>query len=471
MVLNGVGKMVSVRFSQVLGAVLGSMLWAGATTPAIAESRALLIGVGEYQNPGSNLPGIDLDINIMRKIAGRLGYRDNQITVMMDSEVTRDNLLRAFTEIAEKAGENDKVLIYYSGHGTQIPDQPDGDEADNYDEALTLYNLGSGPDYGLLRDDDIREWLEVLPSRHKTLIVDACCSGSAVKSLRLDQTAYPQGTTFFPKSRSCAAGSAKSFGLEEGAELQNVVYLSAAQDDQLSLATGEGSIFTLALQDAFRVGSNISAKQLRAHTDTYIGRRVSAPRRFNPNLLGDARHFDDKTWFAVDQQQPVHAMNRPSELRDWSQLVSQADGPMALKTGQPAYAEGEHLKVSIDMPFDGYLNLVVIDPEDRVLLLFPNGLAQNNQVNRGKISLPYRQFRWPAQAPHGINHLAAIATREPLDLYQTAHNRNDKGEAMGNYLVPTEAGRERIQKHLSKRSSGSGYHANIVAVTTCATGC
>lgn len=458
------------RISHWIASALGCLLCL-CSAPATAESRALLIGVGEYQDSGSNLPGIDLDISIMKKIAGRLGYRDSQITVLMNSEVTSANIVRAFKEIALKAGENDKVLIYYSGHGTQIPDQPGGDEDDNYDEALTLYNLGSGPDYGLLRDDDIRGLLEVLPSKHKTLLVDACCSGSAVKSLRLDQSAYPDGTDFYVKSRQCAGGQSKSFGVEEGAALENIVYLSAAQDDQFSLASREGSIFTLALQDAFREGANISAKQLQAQTDAYVARRVSPQRRFNPNLLGDASHFNDKSWFAVSQQQAMQSADRPSQLRDWSRLVNEADGPIALRTGQSSYSEGEYLKLSIDMPFDGYLNLVVIDPEDRVLLLYPNGLAQNNRVARGKLGLPLREFRWPARPPHGTNHLAVIATQEPLNLFQSSHNRNAKGEALENYLVPTDAGMERIRKNLSKRGNGSGYHANIVPVRTCASGC
>ena len=72
---------------------------------------------------------------------------------------------------------------------------------------------------------------------------------------------------------------------------------------------------------------------------------------------------------------------------------------------------------------------------------------------------------------HGTNHLAAIATREPLNLYQSSHNRNQKGEALGNYLVPTDAGMEHIQKRLSKRGNGRGYHANMVPVRTCAAAC
>ena len=434
---------------------------------ASAESRALLIGVGEYQNPNANLPGIDLDIDIARKLAGQLGYRDSQITVLSNQDVTRENILREFNAMAQSVTGNDKVFIYYSGHGTQIPDT-DGDEKDGYDEALTLYNLGYGEDQGVLIDDEINDLLRSLPSKNTTLMVDSCCSGTAVKSLQLDQKAFPQGTSFIVKSAACpAAGSSRAFGVAEADTLDNIIYLSAAQDTQASLATNRGSVFTLAVQDAFREGTDLSPRQVLQKADAFIAQRVPADKRFNPNLVGDRDLFDSRALFVVDSSAPTPGSDRPSALGAYTDLVQDASGPVSVSTGKRSYREGEELTVSVDMPFDGYLNLVAIDSKDQPVLLFPNNWSRQNDIRQGKLRLPFNQFRWPAQPPHCDTYLLAVVTRQPLNLFDSSHDRDQKGNALANYLVPADAS----LKELKNTRSGGGYLANMIKVTTCRSGC
>ncbi len=436
---------------------------------AIAESRALLIGVGEYQDSAANLPGIDLDINIARKLAGKLGYRDSQIRVLSNQEVTRENIIREFKEMARTVTSNDKVFIYYSGHGTQVQDTS-GDEDDGYDEALTLYNLGSGEDFGVLIDDDINILLRSLPSKNTTLMVDACCSGTAVKSLQLDGQAFPQGTSFIVKSASCpSAGSSRAFGVAEADTLASIVYLSAAQDTQASLATSRGSIFTLAVQDAFRAGTDLSPSQLLQKTDSFIAKRVPADKRFNPNLVGDKSLFDSRALFVVDDSAPSPGSDRPSSLSTFNQLVQDASGPVNLRSGKRNYREGEELSVSVDMPYDGYLNLVAIDPKDNPILLFPNNWSRNNGLRQGRLRLPFNQFRWPAQPPHGDTYLMALVTRQPLNFFETALGRDQKGTVLSDYLVPAEASLKEVNEMTTK--AGEGYLANMIKVETCQSGC
>jgi len=436
---------------------------------ASAESRALLIGVGEYQDSAANLPGIDLDIDIARKLAGKLGYRDSQIRVLSNQEVTRENIIREFAEIAQAVTSTDKVFIYYSGHGTQIPDTS-GDEKDGYDEALTLYNLGSGKDLGVLIDDDINTLLRSLPSKNTTLMVDACCSGTAVKSLQLDGQAFPQGTSFVVKSASCpSAGSSRAFGVAEADTLSNIVYLSAAQDTQASLATSRGSVFTLAVQDAFRSGTDISPRELLQKTDAYISQRIPADMRFNPNLIGDKNLLDRRALFVVDNSAPSPGSDRPSSLGTFTQLVQDASGPVNLRTGKRSYREGEELSLSVDMPYDGYLNLVAIDPNDDPVLLFPNNWSRNNSLRQGRLHLPFNQFRWPAQPPHGDTYLMALVTRQALNFFETALGRDQKGTVLSDYLVPAEASLKEVNEMTAK--AGEGYLANMIKVETCQSGC
>jgi len=456
------------RKNLLAACALGVTAWLHPTF-ANAESRALLIGIGEYQDSRANLPGIDLDINIARKLAGKLGYRDSQIRVLSNQQVTRENIIREFKEMAQTVTSSDKVFIYYSGHGTQVQDTS-GDEDDGYDEALTLYNLGSGEDFGVLIDDDINSLLRSLPSKNTTLMVDACCSGTAVKSLRLDGQAFPQGTSFIVKSASCpSAGSSRAFGVAEADTLANIVYLSAAQDTQASLASSRGSIFTLAVQDAFRAGTDLTPTQLLQKTDSFIAKRVPADRRFNPNLIGDKRLFDRRALFVVDNSAPSPGSDRPSSLGMFSQMVQDASGPVKLRTSKRSYTEGQELAVSVDMPFDGYLNLVAIDSNDDPILLFPNNWARKNGVRQGQLRLPLREFRWPAKPPHGDTYLMALVTRQPINFFETAHGRDQKGNVLADYLVPAEASLKELDN--ITKSAGGGYLANMIKVKTCRSGC
>lgn len=53
--------------------VVGQMLLMA--TPVLAANRALIVGVGDYQSPDINdLSGIDLDVNMMKDVAGLLGF-------------------------------------------------------------------------------------------------------------------------------------------------------------------------------------------------------------------------------------------------------------------------------------------------------------------------------------------------------------------------------------------------------------
>ena len=119
------------------------------------------------------------------------------------------------------------------------------------------------------------------------------------------------------------------------------------------------------------------------------------------------------------------------------------------------------------MPFDGYLNLVAIDSKDQPVLLFPNNWSRQNDIRQGKLRLPFNQFRWPAQPPHGDTYLLAVVTRQPLNLFDSSHDRDQKGNALANYLVPADAS----LKELKNTRSGGGYLANMIKVTTCRSGC
>ncbi len=87
---------------------------------------------------------------------------DSQIQLLIDETATRDNILLALKTISAKAGQNDAVLFYFSGHGLDgsfVPVDFDG-----------LRNR--------ISHEEIRHILASARARHKLVFGDACHSGS-----------------------------------------------------------------------------------------------------------------------------------------------------------------------------------------------------------------------------------------------------------------------------------------------------
>lgn len=457
--------------------LLLTVAFAIAPVSVSAAPRALLIGLGNYSIDRFNLDGIDLDINIMHNVAARLGYTSDQIMTLEDEQVTRENLTRVFsTWLREGVTANDKVLIYYSGHGFQLEDTDNYDqEADGYDEALTLYETGTegAKDNGMLRDDDLAELIKSIPSNNIALVVDACCSGTASKSLSFGN----QQLEFTPKSiPGCPSNSAKSlpgddgfndkgFGVQAARSGQSVVYLSAAQDNEEALASSKGSIFTLALKAAIDSDRNYSPEEIKQFTTRYIAQRISDDKVFRPNLTGDKNRLAQKALYVVENQQ-----QQPVERNRWGDIVNQAAGSpiRILRDRQSGYRFGETIPLTIQMPFDGYLSIVAVDADDRAKLMYPNKHAPESRLEAAgsPVTFPTHQFQWVASEPAGENRYIVLATRSPLNLYGQSHDFKN-GEALDDFLSLSPSS----SQALSDGKSAADYQAGQVVFQTCSSGC
>jgi hypothetical protein len=167
-------------FKQLLGISLCLFIM---MTTCYADSRALLVGIDEYQHI-NELIGSKQDVESMNRfIQSEWGYKPWQIRTLTDAEATDKGILTAFDNWLIKGSQpGDKVLFYYSGHGTFITDNArHKDEEDGYDEALCPVNTTRGKE-NLIRDDEINRRLQQLRGRQVMFIIDACHSGTMTKS-------------------------------------------------------------------------------------------------------------------------------------------------------------------------------------------------------------------------------------------------------------------------------------------------
>jgi hypothetical protein len=85
-----------------------------------ASAPALLIGVGEYQNPAWNAL---VTVRDAQAVASALtdpavsGYPSDQVELLYNEQATRDRIIKALQRLAERTTQSDTVLIFFCGHG------------------------------------------------------------------------------------------------------------------------------------------------------------------------------------------------------------------------------------------------------------------------------------------------------------------------------------------------------------------
>jgi hypothetical protein len=135
--------------------------------PQKGKSYFLGIGIDQYQH----FQPLNNAVKDARDLAALLQekYDLDEVFLITDEAATRDSIIRQLDELKQKVGPQDKLLIFYSGHGHLDSSQkgywiPSDAEPDN-----TAHYI---------RNSTLRDYIEDIPSLHTLLISDACFSGS-----------------------------------------------------------------------------------------------------------------------------------------------------------------------------------------------------------------------------------------------------------------------------------------------------
>ena len=164
---------------------------------------ALLVGVSDYEHLTDDLLGPANDVRIIeRTLVERLGFTPASITrLTTDTEEpsarpTRRNILGALDALAVHDLEGCFVVVHFSGHGLQLPDD-DGDEVDGLDEALLACDVGPWDETtatlpGAIRDDEFALGLAKLLEKGATVwwLADTCFSGTLHRGTLHRDTLY-----------------------------------------------------------------------------------------------------------------------------------------------------------------------------------------------------------------------------------------------------------------------------------------
>lgn len=153
------------------------------------ERRALVIGIGTYEDPAWDRINGDKDVGVVVDLLRRNGY--SCVTTLVGAQATKQAIVGQFETLARICGKGDTVCIHFSGHGQRMTDI-DGDEDDGWDEAWIPYDACRAyceRDRGErhLCDDEIGELLTHIRKRIGeagvlAVIVDACHSGDSTRN-------------------------------------------------------------------------------------------------------------------------------------------------------------------------------------------------------------------------------------------------------------------------------------------------
>lgn len=382
------------------GIVLGLLGFASTATAAPTKDRALLIGIGTYQNPQYSFKRPEAPLNDVQEMSKTLvedlHFPSQGIKTLLNEQATKTAILDNIEQwLVEGAGENGRRLLYYSGHGHCIKDQSH-DEKDGWDETLAPYDTDLSADDGnMVLDDDIEKYLNQLRARNAEVIAifDSCHSGTVTRGMDDD--------------------SAKSIPNQECDELntdhqkegsfihggKGITAFFAAAPNQRAFVDDRPpahSVFTQALIQGIKGEADenhdriITYSEILAFTQKQSAAYCQDVKSQKCKTLGltplleiapEKLALDIRTFFNPESAAP--APTAPAALAD---SLFNRPGPahlsITIKSGPPTgtamtpgttFQPGQRLSYEITSDRSGKLVLFDIDAKGEVTQLFPNG--------------------------------------------------------------------------------------------------
>ncbi len=162
---------------------------------AVPIHRALIIGLGQYEDTNWSKINGDNDVRYVVRMLEQQGYTD--IKTLRNKEATKKGIVTALDDLAKRSNAGDRIYIHYSGHGQLMTDL-NGDEAvrwngwhSQWDESIIPYDaymIYGIKDHGEkhISDDELSQYLTKIRNAigkkgEIIVVIDACHSGDATR--------------------------------------------------------------------------------------------------------------------------------------------------------------------------------------------------------------------------------------------------------------------------------------------------
>ena len=112
---------------KILPILIFAYIFAVTTDDIYDNSWALVIGIDKYQNVKKLNYAVKDAESIQDILVNSFYFPSDNISLLTNGEATKQNILKSFSYITKKAQKNDRVLVFFAGHGDTM-DLPGGGE-------------------------------------------------------------------------------------------------------------------------------------------------------------------------------------------------------------------------------------------------------------------------------------------------------------------------------------------------------
>lgn len=453
---------------------------------AQAAGHALIVGVSRYPSLDEQMqldgPKNDAAMvaDYLRQKRGNL-FRPTDIRVLADGvpgagAPIRANIVKAMTDLADKAANGDFVYLHFSGHGSQQPARPDDtSETDGRDELFLPADIGAWNDTvgqvdNALVDDDIGNLIGAIRKKGAFVwvVFDSCHSGTVTRgapagedvrmrkvtpaALGIPQAALDAADRQAVKTR----GRGGEAGLVDarhhnGGLVAFYAAQSTEQAPEMRLPQGEDGrkphgLFTFTLMQILAERPGLSYRRAAQEIlQRYAALNMDRP---TPLFEGDldARVFgsqalDEKPQWPLEKRRdglhiPAGSLSRlstgavvallDSPGADEKQALGYARvvNPASLESGlEPIHYRGKPALAAGQLPDLGYARLVELKLDLALRVARPEWPADADKASRDRLA--GLLDRLTPEAGSGL-HLTWVAPGQPADL-RLAYGSEDGG--------------------------------------------
>lgn len=270
-----------------------------------APKFALLVSINKYKagkDVITELSGAENDTDLMFDLLVQdYGFDKNNIEVLKGANATADNIRKGFDRLIQKALESKKankeaiIVFHYSGHGSQVPNQPDDkddEQDDGKDETIVPYDSRQGGIHDI-RDDELDDYFAELSQStpNITLIFDSCHSGTASRGdenliARLVDDDKPEKNPYKPKSNLRALDRAGKYVTLSAA----ASYQRAYERDKRRPNEKPHGTFTYYLVQALKRASRATTNR-ELIQEISVGVKNEIPSGQDPQVEGNIDNF------------------------------------------------------------------------------------------------------------------------------------------------------------------------------------
>ena len=140
-----------------------------------SNSRALVIGINEYQNAPPLSYAVSDATEIRDVLIHELSFPPDNITCLFDEEATRKNILKTYLSFTSEDVEPDeRIIVFFAGHG-QTRSGYKGEVGYLVPSDADISDFSS-----FIRWDDLTRNADLIRAKHMLFIMDACYGGLAL---------------------------------------------------------------------------------------------------------------------------------------------------------------------------------------------------------------------------------------------------------------------------------------------------